>query len=114
MISRVLKFLKLDILLRPLKPVGGWLLRVLPNMITCREFNDLIYDHVEGDLPEKQTTLVNRHVSACPICRSFLKTYIASHEARNHIVPYETIEVPDTVPQELTDAILDVRATKDT
>lgn len=113
MTSYPLKYLRLDLIMPLISSVGGWYLRVSPRMITCREFNDFIYDYIEGALSEKQTVLFQRHMRACPSCRNFLKTYIATYKAENQIFPYVDIEVPDRVPQDLIDAILDVRRTNE-
>lgn len=81
-------------------------------MITCREFNDFIMEYVEGTLTEDQKTLFNRHMRVCPMCRNFLKTYIATYKAKGDIFPYEDIDVPDVIPQDLIDAILEVKQSK--
>lgn len=109
MTYRGLKRLKWEVITRPISPIGAWHLRVSPRMITCREFNDFIIDYVDGTLTNKQVTLFNRHMKICPMCRNFLKTYIATYKAKDHIFPYDDIDVPDVVPQELIDAILDVK-----
>lgn len=95
--------------MRPIMPLGGWLLRVSPRMITCREFNDFIYDYVDGALLDTQITLFERHVRVCPMCGNFLRTYIASYKAKGEILPYDDLDVPDVVPQGLIDAIFDAR-----
>ena len=105
----LLKNLKLDVLVRPILPVGGWILRASPRLITCREFNAFIYDYIEGNLSEKQTVLFQRHMRVCPSCRNFLKTYIATYKARSQVSPYDDIEVPVGVPQDLINAVLEVR-----
>ena len=112
MISRALKFLKLDILALPLRPIGGWYLRASSHMITCREFNDFIYAYVDGTLSKKQTILFKRHMAICPMCRNFLKTYIAVYKARGEALPYSDIDVPDEVPQDLIEAIIEVQRLK--
>lgn len=112
MISRILKYLNLDLLLYPLMKARGWYSKVSPLEITCREVNDLIYDHVEGTLPEKQTVLLKRHTRTCPICRNFLKTYIATYKAESHVIPYEHIDTPNEMPQDLINAILNEQKNK--
>ena len=82
-------------------------------MITCREFNDFIYDYVDITLSEKQTVLFERHMRICPMCRNFLKTYIATYKAVGQILPFDDRVVPDEVPQDLIDAILEVRRIND-
>lgn len=111
--NHVLKYLRLDIFMRPITPIGGWFLRMSPRMITCREFNDFIYDYVEGELSEKQVILFNRHMRVCPMCRNFLKTYVAAYKAKSQIFPYDDIDVPDAVPQDLIAAILDLKRNQD-
>lgn len=49
----------------------------------------------------------------CPMCRNFLKTYIAAYKAESHILPYDDLDVPDSVPQDLIDAILVVKRHQD-
>lgn len=114
MTSHVWKYLRLDVIVPLRSPVGGWYLKVSPRMITCREFNDFIFDYIEGNLSKKQTVLFKRHMRVCRSCRNFLKTYLAAYKAKGQILPYDDIEVPDTVPQDLIDSILDVRRTKGT
>jgi len=109
MIRDMLKFLRLDLIMRPIMPLGGWYLRVSPRMISCREFNDFVYDYVEGDLTDKQLKLFERHMRVCPMCRQYLKTYIASYKASTSILPYEDIELPASVPNELIKAIKAVK-----
>jgi len=94
--------------MRPIMPIGGWYLRVSPRMITCREFNSFIFDYTEGLLSDKQLKLFERHMKVCPMCRNFLKTYIAGYKAGNTSFPYSDLDVPSTVPQDLLDAIIDV------
>ena len=105
--------MKWEAIIWPITPIGAWYLRVSPRMITCREFNDFIIQYIEGTLTDKQSTLFNRHMRVCPMCRNFLKTYIAAYKAKDHIFPYEDIDVPDAVPQDLIEAILDIKQAKD-
>lgn len=111
--KNVFKILRLDVLLRPFMSIKGWYFRLSPWMITCREFDQSIYDYVEGDLSEHQLTVFNRHKRACPICRNFLKTYSATHKATGQITPHSDLIIDDTVPQELVEAILEVKRQQD-
>ncbi|MEP6342432.1 MAG: zf-HC2 domain-containing protein [Maricaulaceae bacterium] len=103
------KILRLDILLRPIMLIRALYFRLSPWMITCREFDQSIYDYLEGDLSKPQLSAFNRHKRACPICRNFLKTYSATHKATEQITPYSDLIVDETAPQELVKAILDVK-----
>lgn len=105
MISHALKRLRRAVIINPILSLAGWYFRLNPRMITCRKLNDLIYDHIEGDLTDKQTVLFERHIRVCPMCRNFYKTYKATYEAKSHISPYSKLDVPSAVPQNLIDAI---------
>jgi len=94
-------------------PIGGWYLRVSPRMITCKEFNDFIYDYVEEYLTQEQLILFKRHMKVCPMCRNFLRTYLTAYKAKDELLPYSDLDVPVSVPQDLIDAILDVRSQED-
>ena len=113
MIKAVLKYLKHDGLMQPIMNIFGRYFKLSSRMITCREINDSTFDYINGDLTEEQVTLFQRHIRICPICRTFLKTYVAVHEAESHVIPFENIDVPDTMPQGLIHAILNVRKNKD-
>lgn len=94
--------------MKPVLPIGGWYLRVSSRMITCREFNDFIFDYTEGLLTDQQTKLFESHMRVCPMCRDFLKTYIAAYKAAKHSFADSALEVPSTVPQDLLNAIASV------
>lgn len=104
---RALKYMKLSVLKRPIRLIKAWHLHKSSHSISCHEFDDFIYDHLNGDLTDKQSTAFQRHVNDCPVCPNFLKAYISTYEARNHISPYENIDVADTAPQKLVIAILE-------
>ena len=107
-ITSLLKSINIERLITPIMPLGAWYLRVSPRMITCREFNDFVYDYTEGLLSDKQTILFERHMRICPMCRNFLKTYQTSLKAGKAFFPYTDKETPNTVPDDLLDAIRDV------
>ena len=109
MIRHALKRLGRAVIIKPLLPLAGWYFRVSPRMITCRQLNDLIYDHTEGNLSEKQTALFDRHIHVCPMCRNFYKTYMATYKAKSHISPHSNLDVLSEVPQNLINAIDDIR-----
>lgn len=98
----------MNLVIKPMRPIAKWYFRASPNMITCKEFNDFIFDYTEGLLSENQTKLFERHMKFCPSCRNFLKTYIATYKAGKAILPYDDLVVPNTIPKDLLDAISDL------
>ena len=108
MITSILKRIKIEKLMAPMMPIGAWYMRVSPRMITCREFNSFVFDYTEGQLTDEQAVLFERHMTVCPICRNFMKTYVATFKAGKAFFPNSEVKVPDTVPSDLLDAIRDV------
>ncbi len=112
MIRRSLKYMKLEKIMSPIFPIGAWYMRVSPRMITCKQFNDFIFDYVGGNLSEKESVLFMRHMRVCPMCRQFLRNYIAALKASEMILPFDDTVVPESVPQDLIEAIIDVKNSK--
>ncbi|MGK0373999.1 MAG: hypothetical protein ACJA2E_000467 [Arenicella sp.] len=78
---------------------------VFASVITCREFNDFIFDDTDGLLTEKQPKLLKRHMQVCPMCRIFLNTYIAAYKATDHSFADSDLNGLSTVPQDLLNVI---------
>lgn len=106
--NRMLKRIDLKRLVKPVMPFTAWYLRVSPRMISCKEFNDFIFDYTEGLLTRKQTKLFDRHMRVCPMCRNFMKTYVATYKAGKAFFPYSDEELPQSVPEDLLTAIREV------
>ena len=48
--------------------------------LNCRESVDLLHDYVEGGLDVDDHKKLDEHLSACPPCLHFLKTYRSCSE----------------------------------
>ena len=103
--SYVFKKTMMNLVIKPTQPIAGWYFRASPNMITCKEFNNFIFNYTEGLLSEDQTKLFERHMKFCPTCRNFLKSYIAAYKAGKVLLPYKDLDVPSIVPKDLLEAI---------
>ena len=106
-----LKRVNLELIMKPFMPIASWYFRTSSRMITCREFNDFIFDYTEGLLTEKQVMLFERHMRFCPMCRNFMKTYVATFKVGKAVFPYSDEVVSDKVPDDLLEAIIDVSDT---
>ena len=86
--------------------IKGVILKSMPGMITCREFESFVIDYLEGCLPENQRKLFERHIRMCRECKDYLAVYQLTVElsAALKVTPNE--QVPSSVPQDLVDAIL--------
>jgi anti-sigma factor (TIGR02949 family) len=71
--------------------------------LTCRQLIDFIMSYLDGELPPDQRAEFDRHMSACPSCVDYLKTYektlLLTKAAADDQVPAE-------VPESLVQAIL--------
>lgn len=76
-------------------------------MITCRELIDFLMDYVNGDLPPDQKASFEKHLSACPPCREYLRNYRDTiHIAKTACRGTESLP---QMPDELVKAILAAR-----
>jgi predicted anti-sigma-YlaC factor YlaD len=41
-------------------------------MLSCKEFTELVTDHLEGQLPLAQRVSVSLHLGSCQSCRAYL------------------------------------------
>ena len=74
--------------------------------LTCQQLIDFIMGYLDGELPAEQRAEFDRHMSACPSCVDYLKTYektiLLAKSCGNDAVP-------DAVPESLVQAILEAR-----
>lgn len=76
--------------------------------VTCRELVALLDDYLEGTLDGPRLAAMNAHLTACPSCVAYMKTYAASTRlARAALLTLETL--PQDVPEGLVQAILAAR-----
>jgi anti-sigma factor RsiW len=77
--------------------------------VTCRQLDEFLHDYVEGDLPGETARAFEHHLSICPACVDYLRTYretIRAGKAAFAAVPDDARSV---VPEELVRAILNAR-----
>lgn len=78
--------------------------------LTCREFTDFLADYLEDELPEGKATRFNTHLSSCPPCVSYVRTYReAIRLGRRAYAPEQQAHL-DQMPEALVRAILVARS----
>lgn len=96
--------------LKIMRSLRGVMMRYVPLMITCRQFEDFIIDYFEGDLPARQKFEFELHIKVCRECREYLSAYKRAVEVTAKATD---IEVPDRglpeAPEDLVIAILAAR-----
>jgi anti-sigma factor RsiW len=69
-------------------------------MIYCQDCVDLLADYLDGGLPEAQKAALEEHLSYCPPCITFMRTYRATTRvARKHLA----MAMPSDVSSRLHD-----------
>lgn len=92
--------------------VMGTMMRHLPDMITCAEFEEFILSYLQGTLPDKQRRRFERHIRFCRECREYLEAYRRTVEIEKVVFEKLDAQVPDDVPEDLVQAVLKARDTR--
>jgi anti-sigma factor RsiW len=87
----------------------GLMLKHMHGMISCREFEDFVLGYLEGELPERQRSMFDRHLRICRECREYLAAYRRAIDVGRALLPSPDDPVPDEVPEDLIKAILESR-----
>lgn len=90
-----------------MKPVA--LFSPLPGMMTCREFEALMYAYLEGELPWYRRFFVWLHFVLCRECRAYVRRYRRALEAGQTAFAALDEPVPDDVPRDLVEALRKAR-----
>ena len=95
---------------RALRWTKGMMLKHMPLMITCVEFESFILAYIEDELPARQRRVFELHLKICRECHDYLDAYrrtMALGKAALSDDPAAT--VPEDVPEDLIKAVLDSR-----
>ena len=92
-----------------LKWIRGTVLRRMPLMITCRQFEEFILAYLEGELSDRQQFVFELHIKVCRECRNYLAAYKRTIDISRRAFDEPDQSVPDDVPEDLIKAILSAR-----
>ena len=87
----------------------GVMFKYMPLMISCKEFEEFILGYLEDRLPAGQRRVFELHLKICPECRDYLAAYRRSIEIGKVVFQEPSAPVPDDVPEDLVEAILQAR-----
>ena len=77
--------------------------------MTCREFADFMADYLSADLGPESRREFERHISGCPNCQEYLRSYQETVKLGKRAFDDDGAQVPETVPEELIQAVLSAR-----
>lgn len=91
---------------RMLRAARGMMMRHLPGMLTCLEFERFILDYEEGRLGDAQRRVFEWHLRLCPDCRRYIEAYRQTVELTGRAFRTADAPLPEEVPEDLIKAIL--------
>ena len=94
---------------RPTRWIKGMMLRHMPLMVTCEEFESFILAYFEDELSGPQRIVFEFHLKICRECRDYLAAYRRTVELGHAAFSDPSAEVPETIPEDLIKAVLDAR-----
>jgi anti-sigma factor RsiW len=78
-------------------------------VLTCREIADFLFDYLSGNLPVDHAAQFERHLSVCPACVDYIRSYEDTIRFSRAAFDEPTDEQTAAVPEELVRAILAAR-----
>ncbi len=75
-------------------------------MITCRELIEFLIDYTDGALPADERKRFEEHLSVCPSCVAYLKSYLKTIELGREALGSEDKSVPAGMPESLLRAVM--------
>ena len=91
------------------RKLRGIIMRTLPLMISCEEFEEFIIDYLEGTLPKRQRIVLDWHLRMCPECRAYLAAYRRTMEVTSAGLDDQEGPLSEAMPEELVQAIIAAR-----
>lgn len=79
--------------------------------MTCRELIDFLMSYCDGELPADQRAVFEEHLSRCPPCVAYLRSYQQAICLGKAVCAEEDCEAKE-VPEELVKAIMAARKGK--
>ena len=75
--------------------------------LTCRQIIDFVQAFLDGELPLRERTVFELHLTICPDCVNYLQSYLSTQALSKMAADVEPEVKP--IPDELVQAILAAR-----
>ena len=92
-----------------MRQMRGAMMKYMPLMITCVEFETFILDYLEGSLPTRQRRIFDLHLKMCRECREYLAAYKATMGVAKRALKDPAEGPPEDAPEDLIKAVLAAR-----
>ena len=91
---------------RPMRWLKGQMLKRMPGMITCLEYEDFVVSYLDGELTPRQNRVFKGHLIFCRECRQYLEAYKRSVELSRLLKEEPKKPSVEDAPEDLIKAIL--------
>lgn len=81
----------------------------MESKLSCRELVGFLADYLSGELPPDERSAFGDHLARCPSCVNYTKSYAETIRLGKAALRCGNEPVPDEVPEELVQAILQAR-----
>ena len=88
-----------------------FMLKALPGMITCAEFDKFIIDYFEGTLPKSQRIIFDLHLKVCRECRDYIANYQLTKTLYTQKFQSSSESMHKEAPEDLIAAVIEASAT---
>lgn len=78
--------------------------------MTCREVIEFLAEYLDNELPDGQRAVFERHLTLCPPCVDYLRTYRETLVLGKAAFVSEGDEPCGAIPEDLVSAILAARS----
>ena len=85
------------------------MLKWIPGLITCAEFENFVVDYLDNTLPEAQRKVFTRHLTICPECRDYIEHYTQTIQLASKAEEYTRFGNAGDPPKDLLTAILEAQ-----
>ena len=90
----------------PMRWLKGHMMKNMPGMITCKEFEDFVLSYLDDELTPRQTRVFKMHIYLCRECREYLNAYQRSIELSKELQKEPGKPTAEDAPEDLIKAIL--------
>ena len=90
----------------------AWMMRKLPGLLTCMEFERFVHDYQEGSLSPRERRAFDLHMELCPMCLVYFESYLQTIELGRRICATDDEAAVTDLPEDLVSAILAARSAR--
>lgn len=92
--------------------IHAWLVRHVPYLLTCADFEQFVHDYVEGSLDPRERRTFDLHMELCRTCQVYFAHYVETIDLGKAVCDAADAAASPDLPEELVAAILAARSAR--